>query len=280
MANHSAFADLLSWLFSQAFAIAWWVTLVCIIFAARVAGAFLRDNPRIFSVMALFACAWALVLGFYAARWRGDNASELLRLVSDIGSVLLVYTGGLLILDTTPKQGESPHVVPIQIFALYALVFLAAPRVIEIVSSPSGALIGITPNDAKDVVSAILVAAAFTAIGIGAYRISTGISRAFFLYALALYGGLLAYTNVQCIWNACNEDPQITQQWALVFSVLKIVVNLQFCWMVGVHGMTQPAREAGPTYWILHFFGLVGAPDRWPRSNKQEKPQPKERRRS
>jgi hypothetical protein len=46
MAFHSVFADFSSWLLSQAFALAWWGTLVCIVFAARVAGAFLRAGLK------------------------------------------------------------------------------------------------------------------------------------------------------------------------------------------------------------------------------------------
>lgn len=249
-----------SWLLSNAAAIAWWATLVCMIFASRIAIAFLRDKPRIFSVMALLACTWALVLGYYGAKFRAEQTDELQRLVSDIASVLLVYTGGLLILDTSEKHGESKSVVPIQIFALYLLLFITAPRAIDIVSSPTGSLFGLSTKDAKDIVSAILVAVAFIAIGLGAYRISNGISLAFFLVALSIYGTLLVYANTLCVWTVCKEDPPITPHLALAFSILKLVVNLQFCWMVAVYGMSQSARDAGPRYWILHFFGLVGTP--------------------
>jgi hypothetical protein len=269
---HSVLADLWSWLLSNAMAIAWWGSLVCMVFAARVAAAFLKDNPRIFSVMALLACAWALVLGYYGARLRGELNGDLQRLVTDVASVLLVYTGGLLILDTSAKRGESRHVVPIQILALYLLLFIAAPSVIDIVGSPNGMLIGISANIAKDIVSATLVAIAFTTMGLGAYRISSGICLAFFLFGLAIYGVLLGYANTRCLWNVCSEDPQITPHLALAFSVLKIVVNLQFCWIVGVYGMTQPVRDAGPIYWVLHFFRLAGAPDRWRREQTAESP--------
>lgn len=261
----SVFDDLGSWLLLHAFAIAWWGTLVCMIFAARVATAFLRENPRIFSAVALLACAWALVLGFYGARLRGEAGGELDLLVSDVASLLLVYTGGLLILDTDDQRGESRHVVPIQILALYLLLFIAAPKVIDIVKSPNEMLIGISARAAQEVVSAILVAVAFTAIGIGAYRISNGISRASFLIVLTIYGLLLGYANTHCIWETCSQMP-VTPRLALAFSVLKIIVNLQFCWMIAVYGMSQSARDAGPIYWILHFFRLAGPPDQWRRS--------------
>jgi len=273
---HSVLAESWSWLLSKAFAIAWWGTLVCMVFAARVAGAFLRDNPRMFSVTALLACAWALVLGYYGATLRDVTSGvqpplserELQSLASDVASVLLVYAGGLLILDTTPKHGESRTVVPIQSYTLYCLLFIAVPKVIDIISAPNGTLIGISANVARDVVSASLVAFAFIAIGIGAYRISNGISRAIFLVLLAVYGVLLVYANTQCVWNACSEEPPITQPLALAFAALKIAVNLQFCWMVGVHGMTQSVREAGPVYWVLLFLRFHGPQGPWRRARE------------
>jgi hypothetical protein len=59
-----------------------------------------------FTVMTLFACAWALVLGYYSAKTRGESTSELVGVVSDLASFSLVYTGGLLVLDTTRKRSQ------------------------------------------------------------------------------------------------------------------------------------------------------------------------------
>src|SRR6266568_4985645 len=45
--------------------LAWSATLFCVVFSARMADGFLRASPRLFTVMALFACNWAVLLPYY-----------------------------------------------------------------------------------------------------------------------------------------------------------------------------------------------------------------------
>jgi hypothetical protein len=80
------------------------VTLLCVFFSARIALAFLRNDPRAFTVMALLACSWAQVFGYYSAKGRGETAGDLSDLISDLAAFLLVYLGGLLILDTSDER--------------------------------------------------------------------------------------------------------------------------------------------------------------------------------
>lgn len=70
--------------------IAWSATLFCVFFSARIGTAFLRSNPRLFTVMALFACSWAVLLPYYGVP---DNIGRA-ELLSALGGFLSVYTGG------------------------------------------------------------------------------------------------------------------------------------------------------------------------------------------
>jgi hypothetical protein len=270
--NQSVLIGAWSWLTDNAYTIAWYVTLSCVIFAARIAFAFLKDNPRIFTVMALMACAWTLVLGFYGAIARGEDASQLPGLVSDIASFLLVYSGGLLILDTNDPQGGSGHVVPIQTLSLSLLLFIAAPRAVEIVSSPVGQspLLAVSTAAAKDVVSALLVVVALSSIGFAVWRISSGLSLVVLSSALLIYGVSVLYANVHCIWDVCKRDPQISRQLALMFSALKLVITVHFGWIVAVYGMSPVARNAGLRHWVLHFFGWAPKPEDWRKSSNYQ----------
>jgi hypothetical protein len=45
--------------------VAWSAALFCLVFSARMADGFLRASPRLFTVMALFACSWAVLLPYY-----------------------------------------------------------------------------------------------------------------------------------------------------------------------------------------------------------------------
>jgi len=81
--------------------IAWFATLFCVFFSARIATAFLRSNPRLFTVMALFACSWAVLLPYYGMPDSVGRAE----LLSALGGFLSVYTGGLLMLHArTPGR--------------------------------------------------------------------------------------------------------------------------------------------------------------------------------
>ncbi len=85
--------------------------------------AFLRENPSLFAAMALFACAWALILSYYTisfhrlqelaalpdydqftAKIVGGNGEQdqltedFADLVTDFASFLFVYIGGLFLL--------------------------------------------------------------------------------------------------------------------------------------------------------------------------------------
>src|SRR3984893_16202381 len=82
--------------------IAWWVVLACVIFSARIATTFLRQNPRLFTVMALFACSWALLLPYYGV---AQNV-ERLEILGAFSGFLSVYIGGLLMLQAEHEQRQ------------------------------------------------------------------------------------------------------------------------------------------------------------------------------
>jgi hypothetical protein len=107
------------------YAIAWGVTLTCVLIA-YVASKALRDNPRLFTAMALLACAWVLVLGAYGAR----EARPLAYLVTDIASFLLVYVGVLLALES--PQGRGLVVASwLQRGAFWLLLAIVLPRQLQ-----------------------------------------------------------------------------------------------------------------------------------------------------
>jgi hypothetical protein len=238
-----------------------------VLFSARIATAFLRDTPRLFTVMAMFACAWMLVLGYYNSKVRGEASGELVNLASDLASYLLVYVGGLLVLETTPKgQGRrETHVVALQILALNLVLFIAAPRAIDIIAPPGGVkLLGFSKEDATHFVSAAMVGIGFAAVGLGAWRIASGLPLGILIGTVTIYALLELYSNTYCVWNECGKAEQLTPGWALLFSALKLLFTLNFGCIVAQHGMSPDMRAAGWGYWIRHFWYLAGAPPRKP----------------
>jgi hypothetical protein len=149
------------------------------------------------------------------------------------------------------------QIVPLQSIALYLLLFILAPRAVEIIS-PTVFVISIA--DAKHLVSASLDIAGFIAIGIGAWRISGGPLLLLLIIDLIVYGVLEAQFNLYCLGNACTTTNQMTPGYALTFAALKLCFTIIFGCMVAHNGMTREWRDAGPMYWCLHFVDLAPAP--------------------
>lgn len=251
-----------SWILAKAFLLAWWATLVCVLFSGRIATAFLRDAPRPFTVMALFACAWMLVLGYYSDKVGGATSAELADLVSDLGAFLLVYVGGLLVLETSARgqDGDETHVVTLQILALYLLLFIAAPRALEIIAPGGVKLLGVSQQNAKYFVSGAMVVIGFVSVGLGAWRIASGVPLATFLAIVTIYALVDLYGSTYCIWKECGKGGQLTPVLALVFSALKLLFTFNFGCIVAQYGMSPDMRAAGWWYWIRHFIYVAGSP--------------------
>src|SRR4051812_10832258 len=100
-------------------------TLVCLALSAFIALVFLRNNPRLFTAMALFVCSWTLVLGSYMH----PNERALADLTSDLAAFLDVYVGVLLLLEVSGTRNESSghEFLWVQTFALTLLLFLVFP---------------------------------------------------------------------------------------------------------------------------------------------------------
>jgi hypothetical protein len=135
----------------------------------QFARAFLYENSRLFTAMALFACSWALVLCNYGLldskqQMKGafledkeivqlpvtikdriqnlnSASSKLQRAVKDssgfliaISSFLFVFVGGLLMLEgrSTNSATRPLKVDELQFLALYLLFCVAAPRALEV----------------------------------------------------------------------------------------------------------------------------------------------------
>jgi hypothetical protein len=232
-------------------AVAWWVTFVCIVFSARIATTFLRRNPRMFTVMALFACGWTLVLGAYGT----PDERMLSDLITDIAAFLDVYIGGLLMAEGRANEAqEEARISPLQVGALILLLFIAAPRAYAI-TVPQGTIFSLTLAQTKAYVSAALVTLGFGSIGLGARSISRGAPFIILATILVIYIACDVAYNLGYWPIAGSEWMPITA--AFTFAALKAAFTLTFGSIVAYHGMSDEVRNRGPSYWVLSFFGLA-----------------------
>jgi hypothetical protein len=205
-----------------------------------------------FTVMALSACSWALVLGYYT-----PESGKLSDLVTDLAAILDVYTGGLLVLESRAAPHNDSHITiaPLQRLALILLLFIAAPRAIEI-SAPEGILAELPLSLTKAIVSGVLVIIGFASLGLGARGIASPWAFGLLVVILVVYGsGNVVYNLIRFSEPASRSlmSPPV----AYGFAILKIVLSLVLSYIVALHGMTKEMRAAGLIYCLLHFFYLA-----------------------
>jgi len=142
---------------------AWYATLICVIFSAWIAAAFLRDEPILFTVMALLAFTWVLLLPYYGGA-RNEGRPELVEVYTGF---LTVYVGALLTLYAANSQGQKrpQAVVEWQYAALGFLLIVAVPSAPGLLSPDgSGGFVKLSWHQADLLIGVGLGIAGFVAI--------------------------------------------------------------------------------------------------------------------
>jgi hypothetical protein len=252
--------------------VGWIVTFICMVLSIRFATAFLQENPRLFTAMALFASAWALVLSFYAISYNlrrlhalpeypqlPANIKQLLNDLPDLDNnlafFLFVYIGGLLFLQSEAESAPRRpiHIVFIQRLALGLLVFIAVPKVFEF-PVPTGANPPLTLDQTKAVVAGAVGLFGMACLGVGAWSISTTSSQRILLVGVTGFYGCLKVWLVCKRWN--HPGPDLSPSLIYLFAAGKLLLTLVLGSIVAHHGMTKLLRAKGPRDWIFHFFWL------------------------
>jgi hypothetical protein len=204
------------------FDVGWSSAFLCLVISVYVATAHLQQRPRLFTVMALLACAWVLVLSaYYAPGDRNPTENLLLSLATDIGIVLFAYIGGLLVSDVQATHAGHAVKVPLELKIPLALLFLvAAPRAVEL-PGPLGHLLQLlTGNPAFNarevqlIVSLVIDFVGFASLARGVYVIS-GSSQIFKVLVVIIACYLLLLS-----WRTYDQWPDRTQ--AQAFYLLSV----------------------------------------------------------
>jgi hypothetical protein len=205
-----------------------------------------------FTVMALFACAWTMVEGFY----RAPEEVVLADLTSNLASFLLVYIGGLLMLEARSTASLETKTVPLQSFGLVLLVIIVAPKEFSM-SLPGGASFGLSLEQTKAAISLAFDLASSISIALGAKEIYKRPLP--FIFLLLILGCYIIMDTQHYGYLIIGARPSGLTQFELeAYAFLKAALTLTFGCMVVDYGMSNEDRIRGWRYWILHFFALAG----------------------
>ncbi|MBI3394449.1 MAG: hypothetical protein HY042_01300, partial [Spirochaetia bacterium] len=116
--------------------LAWGACFFATFVPIRFAQVFLRQSPRLFTALALFAMVWALLLPYYG----GTDSSELF---AGFGGFLSVFIGALLTREARAAKGVADESVgAADRLSLWMLPLIAAPTALT-VGMPGGTRIPI-----------------------------------------------------------------------------------------------------------------------------------------
>lgn len=206
-----------------------------------------------FTVMALFACAWGLLLPYYNDQKIPASAE----LFAAYSGFLFVYVGGLLMLQAQSDLKNEDHekIVPWQIIGLWLLIIIAVPSLPSIPMPDKPIPLFKTRDQVYLVFGTILDIVGFIAIAVGVRNLLGEKAYATIGVVLLGYSALdIGYT----YWGFCRGPERVMPDvFAYGFAAAKIVFTLVFGCLIAHYGMPQATRERGSSYWVRRYFGLV-----------------------
>ena len=178
-------AELLpAYVYSTAFTyrLGWWTALACCAIA-YYAARLVKNHARLYTALALFAGAWALVAAAIESRLlEPDRPTALADRAQDIASYLLVYSGAILAREGEPSKRLEKFQQWAQAGGL-ALLFLLVVRS-QLTS------FGLTPDQVQLFGGEVMSQLGFVSVALGGYAVATQRQFACLVAVLAAYVGL------------------------------------------------------------------------------------------
>lgn len=213
-------------------------SLSCVVIAYG-ASKIIDDEPRLKTVLALFACGWVLQMAAYSAP---RDAHDLANLASDLLSFVHIFAGVLLIEQLQTKW--TPRLIGVlQAAAFWLLLALLIPRRQEFHAALDQA--PLTAHQVDQITSLAMTLIAYVSLSIGAWVFARG-SLLFWLLvsSLAFYAALNGLRFAE-LWNADPQAiPRLNSMMVLGFAVAKLAVTAFFSAIVVTSAVKPLARAA------------------------------------
>jgi hypothetical protein len=236
--------DWLKWLLFEAnllsderrYWIGFLVSLACFVIASYGAKQ-VRNNPRLFTALALFASAWVALASMYEAgqlrkQIDADDLKVLDRL-SELSALITVFAGAVL-----AREGKEEHWFlnshELQVAAMAVLFALVIPRQLP----PEW----VTPQHFELALGAILSVVGFLALGLGAKAVAKPWQFAGLLVILVVYAALEVGRTLELMIVVPRQ--RMSDFFALSFAAAKMLLTITFCYIVLRHHRFTSAKAA------------------------------------
>jgi hypothetical protein len=241
-------------------------TLFCVFFSARIALAFLRENPRLFTAQALFTFSWTLLLPYWSLRTDLERSS--LEIVGVYTGFLHVYIGGLLLLHALSGETRAHRIAWLQVIGLRLLLLVVTPTaLLGVVLIWIDTQIGVKINDPESVrrhimvfVGTLIGIVGFICVAWGVRRIGGWFSFVLISVIFLWYTAIGIASDIQFWIEPDGSRPLLPQDFLAPstfeywFAILKCAYTLTFGSIIAYYGMPEADRQAG----FFHWLGVFG----------------------
>jgi len=220
--------------------------VACFIFTGAVARTYLRNNEKLFPIMALFALVWAIDVPYWMTKEPMTRAA-----LGICTSFLTIYIGGLLLSltegEVRPWQRLLQNLLQHLSFVLFSGCLLWA-IIFE------GTYKGLTPGNASFFVELFLGMGGFVTVAAGVWRlfgknIEVIISIIFLFYLGSFLIFWLAGKEFDIEENVKNVMLSIAGLYPYTSSVLKVLYTITFGLVMGFAGIE--AKNRNELWWPL-----------------------------
>jgi len=183
-----------------------------------------KDDPTLFTVLALFACAWVAIASVYELPSPHNstvpNAFKIPDRFSDLWSFLMVFAGAIL-----AREGQKEHWFlnsrRLQVAAMSLFAALVIPRQFM----PEW----IQPQHAELALGTLLTLVGFLALGMGAKAVAERSHLLFLTIILVVYAALEIGRTSELI---LIERRRMSDFFMLSFAMAKLLLTPTFCYIV------------------------------------------------
>jgi hypothetical protein len=215
----------------------WWSALVCCGVAYYVARQ-VKSHPRLYTVLALFAGAWALVAAAIESRLlEPDRATALSDRAQDVASFLLVYSGAILAREDTTHKWMMTAQRWLQVVGLWLLFVL-------VVRSQFSKVPGLSPEQVQLFGGEAMSQLGFLSIALGGYAVASRKLFGWLVVILLVYVGAGLLRTIELGSLPVGAARTFLQPaFAYVFIAERFLLTGLYCYIVVSHARRVDADE-------------------------------------